>query len=81
MKFYVEYVALHVPYCLWPIRLNSDAMSMLNLLTTYQKKHLVEFLPYHECDAPTKTAPDIDCLVKLQAHHTQHRHIIFLTGA
>ncbi|KAG5282460.1 hypothetical protein AALO_G00056270 [Alosa alosa] len=60
-------------------RLNSDTMSMLNLLTTYQKKHLVDFLPYHECDAPTKTAPDVDCLVKLQAHHTQHRHIIFLT--
>ncbi|XP_062396653.1 protein TASOR [Sardina pilchardus] len=60
-------------------RLNGDTMSMLNLLTTYQKKHLVDFLPYHECDAPTKTAPDVDCLVKLQAHHTQHRHIIFLT--
>ncbi|KAG7478149.1 hypothetical protein MATL_G00077410 [Megalops atlanticus] len=60
-------------------RLNSDALSLLNLLTTYQKRHLVEFLPYHECDAPSRQAPDLDCLVRLQAHHTQHRHIIFLT--
>ncbi|KAI1890348.1 hypothetical protein AGOR_G00152810 [Albula goreensis] len=60
-------------------RLNSDALSLLNLLTTYQKRHLVEFLPYHECDAPSRPAPDLDCLVRLQAHHTQHRHIIFLT--
>lgn len=55
-------------------------MDLLNLLTAYQKKHLVEFLPYHECDAPSRQAPDLDCLVKLQAQHTQLRHIIFLTG-
>ncbi|XP_038867473.1 protein TASOR-like [Salvelinus namaycush] len=60
-------------------RLNSDAMALLNLLTAYQKKHLVEFLPYHECDAQSRQAPDLDCLVKLQANHTQHRHFIFLT--
>ncbi|KAI4886410.1 hypothetical protein NFI96_015341 [Prochilodus magdalenae] len=60
-------------------RLNSEALDLLNLLTIYQKKHLVEFLPYHECDAPTKQAPDLDCLVKLQAQHTQLRHIILLT--
>ncbi|XP_063065427.1 protein TASOR isoform X3 [Engraulis encrasicolus] len=61
-------------------RLNTDTMNMLNLLTLYQKKHLVEFLPYHECDAPTRMAPDLECLTKLQASHTQHRHIIFLTA-
>lgn len=55
-------------------------MGLLNLLTIYQKKHLVEFLPYHECDAPSRQAPDLDCLIKLQAHHTQQRHLIFLTG-
>ncbi|KAG9337078.1 hypothetical protein JZ751_029846 [Albula glossodonta] len=65
--------------CLVSPLLNSDALSLLNLLTTYQKRHLVEFLPYHECDAPSRPAPDLDCLVRLQAHHTQHRHIIFLT--
>uniref|UniRef100_A0A8B9LA82 Transcription activation suppressor b n=1 Tax=Astyanax mexicanus TaxID=7994 RepID=A0A8B9LA82_ASTMX len=61
-------------------RLNSEALDLLNLLTIYQKKHLVEFLPYHECDAPSRQAPDLDCLVKLQAQHSQLRHIIFLTG-
>ncbi|XP_051515047.1 protein TASOR-like isoform X3 [Myxocyprinus asiaticus] len=60
-------------------RLNAEALDLLNLLTAYQKKHLVEFLPYHECDTPSKQAPDLDCLVKLQAQHTQLRHIIFLT--
>ncbi|KAI5095902.1 protein TASOR, partial [Silurus meridionalis] len=60
-------------------RSNSEALELLNLLTAYQKKHLVEFLPYHECDAPSRQAPDLDCLVKLQAQHTQLRHIIFLT--
>uniref|UniRef100_A0A673LY94 Protein TASOR-like n=1 Tax=Sinocyclocheilus rhinocerous TaxID=307959 RepID=A0A673LY94_9TELE len=61
-------------------RLNTEALDLLNLLTTYQKKHLVEFLPYHECDTPSRQAPDLDCLVKLQAQHTQLRHFIFLTG-
>ncbi|KAM8830901.1 protein TASOR isoform 2-T2 [Synchiropus picturatus] len=60
-------------------RLNSNAMGLLNLLTTYQKKHLVEFLPYHECDTPSRQAPDLECLIKLQAQHTQQRHLIFLT--
>ncbi|XP_077070495.1 protein TASOR isoform X2 [Siphateles boraxobius] len=59
-------------------RLNTEALNLLNLLTTYQKKHLVEFLPYHECDTPSRQAPDLDCLVKLQAQHTQLRHLIFL---
>lgn len=55
-------------------------MGLLNLLTIYQKKHLVEFLPYHECDTPSRQAPDLECLIKLQAQHTQQRHLIFLTG-
>ncbi|XP_062871377.1 protein TASOR [Trichomycterus rosablanca] len=62
-------------------RLNSKSLDLLNLLTVYQKKHLVEFLPYHECDAPSRQAPDPDCLVKLQAQHTQLRHVIFLTDS
>ncbi|XP_061760151.1 protein TASOR [Nerophis ophidion] len=60
-------------------RLNTNAMALLNLLTAYQKKHLVEFLPYHECDTQLRQAPDLDCLIKLQAQHTQQRHLIFVT--
>ncbi|XP_029291950.1 protein TASOR isoform X2 [Cottoperca gobio] len=60
-------------------RLNANAMGLLNLLTAYQKKHLVEFLPYHECDTQLRQAPDLECLIKLQAQHTQQRHLIFLT--
>lgn len=60
-------------------RLNTNAMGLLNLLTLYQKKHLVEFLPYHECDTQSRQAPDLECLIKLQAQHTQQRHLIFLT--
>nr|XP_020485190.1 protein TASOR-like isoform X1 [Labrus bergylta] len=60
-------------------RINTNAMGLLNLLTAYQKKHLVEFLPYHECDTQSRQAPDLECLIKLQAQHTQQRHLIFLT--
>ncbi|XP_067383330.1 protein TASOR isoform X1 [Channa argus] len=60
-------------------RLNTNTMGLLNLLTAYQKKHLVEFLPYHECDTQSRQAPDLECLIKLQAQHTQQRHLIFLT--
>ncbi|XP_068603002.1 protein TASOR [Brachionichthys hirsutus] len=60
-------------------RLNANAMGLLNLLTAYQKKHLVEFLPYHECDTQSRQAPDLECLIKLQAQYTQQRHLVFLT--
>ncbi|CAJ1084995.1 protein TASOR isoform X1 [Xyrichtys novacula] len=60
-------------------RLNTNAMGLLNLLTVYQKKHLVEFLPYHECDTQSRQAPDLECLIKLQAQNIQQRHLIFLT--
>ncbi|XP_034028531.1 protein TASOR isoform X2 [Thalassophryne amazonica] len=60
-------------------RMNTNAMGLLNLLTAFQKKHLVEFLPYHECDTQSRQAPDLECLIKLQAQYTQQRHLIFLT--
>ncbi|XP_041945915.1 protein TASOR isoform X1 [Alosa sapidissima] len=60
-------------------RVKADALGLLNLLTAYQKRHVVEFLPYHECDAPSNSSTDLACLVKLQAQHTLHRHVIFLT--
>ena len=65
---------------LFVVRVKGEALGLLNLLTAYQKRHVVEFLPYHECDAPTNASTDLACLVKLQAQHTQHRHVIFLTG-
>lgn len=68
-------------FFLFSQRLNTNAMGLLNLLTAYQKKHLVEFLPYHECDTQSRQAPDLECLIKLQAQHTQQRHLIFLTGS
>ncbi|TSM44155.1 Protein TASOR [Bagarius yarrelli] len=60
-------------------RSKSEALNVLNLLTTYHKKQIVEFLPYHECDGPLHRAPDLDCLVKLQAQNTRQRHVIYLT--
>ncbi|XP_060713890.1 protein TASOR isoform X1 [Tachysurus vachellii] len=60
-------------------RCKSEALNVLNLLMTYHKKQIVEFLPYHECDAPSHQAPDLDCLVKLQAQNTRQRHVIYLT--
>ncbi|KPP75736.1 protein FAM208A-like [Scleropages formosus] len=60
-------------------RVNNEALGLLNLLSTYQRRHVVEFLPYHECDCGTRQAPDLECLIKLQAQNVHYRHIIFLT--
>ncbi|KFP87416.1 Protein FAM208A, partial [Acanthisitta chloris] len=60
-------------------RMNTNALSLLTLLTTYQKKHLVEILSYHNCDSQTRNAPELECLIRLQAQNIQQRHIVFLT--
>ncbi|XP_052045917.1 protein TASOR isoform X2 [Apodemus sylvaticus] len=60
-------------------RMNTKALSLLTLLNVYQKKHLVEILSYHSCDSQTRNAPEMDCLIRLQAQNIQQRHIVFLT--
>ncbi|KAJ7403284.1 Protein TASOR [Pitangus sulphuratus] len=60
-------------------RMNANALSLLTLLNSYQKKHLVEILSYHNCDSQTRNAPDLDCLIRLQAQNIQQRHVVFLT--
>ncbi|NXP46068.1 TASOR protein, partial [Heliornis fulica] len=60
-------------------RMNTNALSLLSLLNTYQKQHLVEILSYHNCDSQTRNAPELDCLVRLQAQNIQQRHVVFLT--
>ncbi|XP_020027410.2 protein TASOR isoform X3 [Castor canadensis] len=60
-------------------RLNTKALSLLTLLNVYQKRHLVEILSYHNCDSQTRNAPELDCLIRLQAQNIQQRHIVFLT--
>ncbi|NWR49843.1 TASOR protein, partial [Regulus satrapa] len=60
-------------------RMNANALNLLTLLNTYQKKHLVEILSYHNCDSQTRTAPELDCLIRLQAQNLQQRHVVFLT--
>uniref|UniRef100_F7EYQ5 Transcription activation suppressor n=1 Tax=Ornithorhynchus anatinus TaxID=9258 RepID=F7EYQ5_ORNAN len=60
-------------------RLNAKALNLLTLLNAYQKKYLVEILSYHDCDSQTRNAPELDCLIRLQAQNIQQRHIVFLT--
>ncbi|NWV77976.1 TASOR protein, partial [Dasyornis broadbenti] len=60
-------------------RMNANALNLLTLLNTYQKKHLVEILSYHNCDSQTRNAPELDCLIRLQAQNIQQRHVVFLT--
>ncbi|NXQ64488.1 TASOR protein, partial [Anthoscopus minutus] len=60
-------------------RMNTNAQNLLALLNTYQKKHLVEILSYHNCDSQTRNAPELDCLIRLQAQNIQQRHVVFLT--
>ncbi|NXH22958.1 TASOR protein, partial [Bucco capensis] len=60
-------------------RMNANALSLLTLMNTYQKKNLVEILSYHNCDSQTRNAPELDCLIRLQAQNIQQRHVVFLT--
>ncbi|XP_074769927.1 protein TASOR isoform X4 [Athene noctua] len=60
-------------------RMNANALNLLTLLNTYQKKHLVEILSYHNCDSQTRNAPELECLIRLQAQNIQQRHVVFLT--
>ncbi|KAG8430458.1 hypothetical protein GDO86_020561 [Hymenochirus boettgeri] len=61
-------------------RVNANALSILTLLNTYQKKHLVEILSYHQsCDPQNQQTPQLECLIKLQVQNIQQRHVIFLT--
>ncbi|KAM6325559.1 protein TASOR isoform 2-T2 [Podargus strigoides] len=60
-------------------RMNANALTLLTLLNSYQKKHLVEILSYHNCDSQTRNAPELDCLIRLQAQNIQQRHVVFLT--
>uniref|UniRef100_A0A8C5TH38 Transcription activation suppressor n=1 Tax=Malurus cyaneus samueli TaxID=2593467 RepID=A0A8C5TH38_9PASS len=60
-------------------RMNANALNLLTLLNTYQKKHLVEILSYHKCDSQTRNAPELDCLIRLQVQNIQQRHVVFLT--
>ncbi|XP_073700434.1 protein TASOR isoform X2 [Garra rufa] len=61
-------------------RLKTDALKLYEILSEYEKRHIVEILSYHECDTPSRRAPDLDCLVDLQARFIKQRHLIFLTG-
>ncbi|XP_029456779.1 protein TASOR isoform X3 [Rhinatrema bivittatum] len=60
-------------------RMNTKALGVLTLLNGYQKKHLVDILSYHNCDSQTRNAPELDCLIRLQAQNIQQRHVVFLT--
>ncbi|XP_031589390.1 protein TASOR isoform X3 [Oreochromis aureus] len=60
-------------------RFRREAASLLDLLSAYQKRQIVEFLPYHHCDMMNHQSPDLDCLIELQGRYTQYRHTIFLT--
>ncbi|XP_074458512.1 protein TASOR isoform X4 [Larus michahellis] len=60
-------------------RMNAAALSLLTLLNTYQKQHLVEILSYHNCDSQTRNAPELECLIRLQAQNIHQRHVVFLT--
>ncbi|XP_066452651.1 protein TASOR isoform X2 [Eleutherodactylus coqui] len=60
-------------------RMKPNALNILALLNSYQKKQIVEILPYHNCDSQNRQAPELECLIKLQVQNIQQRHLIFLT--
>lgn len=75
---YMSFECKSVNVCLF-VRFRRDAANLLDVLSVYQKRQIVEFLPYHHCDM-NHHSPDLHCLIELQARYTQYRHTIFLTG-
>lgn len=61
-------------------RFRQEAAALLDILSVYQKRQVVEFLPYHYCDMNDRQSPDLECVMRLQAQCTQYRHMIVLTG-
>nr|XP_040059631.1 protein TASOR isoform X4 [Gasterosteus aculeatus aculeatus] len=60
-------------------RFRRDAADLLEVLSAYQKRQIVELLPYHHCDKINHQSPHLECLMELQAQHKQYRHTVFLT--
>ncbi|XP_055080704.1 protein TASOR isoform X2 [Periophthalmus magnuspinnatus] len=59
-------------------RFRRDAASLLEVLMSFQKHQIVEFLPFHECDM--SHGPELlDCAVELQRMYTSFRHTLLLT--
>lgn len=61
-------------------RFRRDAAKLLEILSNYQKRQIVEFLPYHDCDMMNHHSPDVACLMELQARYTQYRHTVLISG-
>lgn len=73
--------SFNVPvYVCLDVRFRRDAANLLDVLSAYQKRQIVEFLPYHHCDMMNQHSPDLNCLIELQGRYTQYRHTLFLTG-
>ncbi|KAM4588181.1 protein TASOR isoform 2-T2 [Odontesthes bonariensis] len=60
-------------------RFRRDAANLLEVLSVYQKRQIIDFLPYHHCDMMNHQSPDLDCLIEHQARYTQFRHTVLLT--
>ncbi|KAM9361353.1 protein TASOR [Symphorus nematophorus] len=60
-------------------RFRREAANLLDILSAYQKRQIVEFLTYHDCDMMNHQSPDLNCLMNLQARYTQYRHTVLLT--
>jgi len=66
--------------CCLVLRFRRDAANLLEVLSVYQKRQIIDFLPYHHCDMMNRQSPDLDCLIEHQARYTQFRHTVLLTG-
>lgn len=74
-----EKLMIVVPVCLLT-RFRQEAAVLLDILSLYQKRQIVEFLPYHYCDMTNQQSPDLKCVMTLQAQCTEYRHMIVLIG-
>ncbi|KAM8867280.1 protein TASOR-like isoform 1-T1 [Synchiropus picturatus] len=58
-------------------RFRRDAAKLLEVVSVFQTRQIIELLPDHHCDK-SPDSPDLDCLLELQGRYTKFRHTIFL---
>uniref|UniRef100_A0A8C6TTC6 Uncharacterized protein n=1 Tax=Neogobius melanostomus TaxID=47308 RepID=A0A8C6TTC6_9GOBI len=59
-------------------RFRRDAASLLEVLLSFQRKQIVDFLPFHKCDM-SQGCELLDCAVELQGRYSNYRHTVVLT--
>lgn len=62
------------------VRFCRDAANIVDLLSAYEKRHIVQFLSCDLCDHPNHQSSAQCCVKELHECFAQYRHTVYLTG-